>query len=315
MKEAETPNQEHPRRPPPSLPVDIYHYLPADDDLLSWDIYLTGCGRCTSRKNTPYPPAGHPSLYNFEWREGRVLPEFQILLITDGAGKFCSRPRATIPVKHGDILFLFPGIWHSYRPLKGSGWTERWISINGDLVHRLQDRGVISPDVPVQTAHHPDRLAAQFDALVRDVHTHPSQNSIALSLQAMGLVGAVVNACRVTGLAAPTPSARRGIRDALVAHVVDAIWSHSHRQLTVDDLIAPLSAARRTVERRFRKEIGHSIHDEIARCRLRRAKRLLRETHLPVKMVTYLSGFSSEERMRVTFQKQERCSPQAYRVG
>jgi len=131
----------------------------------------------------------------------------------------------------------------------------------------------------------------------------------------MGLVGSVVNACRETGLADPTPSARRGIGDTLVADVVDAIWSHSHRQLTVDDLIAPLPSARRTVERRFRKEMGHSIHDEIARCRLRRAKRLLRETDLPVKVVTYLSGFSSEERMRVTFQKQESCSPQSYRTG
>ncbi len=296
-------------------PANIYHYLPADDDLLSWGIYMTGCGRCTAIKNAPYPPAGHPSLYNFDWREGRVLPEFQLLLITDGSGEFRSRPHGDVPVAHGDILFLFPGVWHSYRPHKSSGWTERWISINGDLVHRLQDRGVISADTPVQAANHPEQLAAQFDALIREVHAHPSQNSIPLSLQAMGLVGSVVNACRETGLADPTPSARRGIDDPLVANVVDAIWSHSHRQLSVDDLIAPLDAARRTVERRFRKATGHSIHDEIARCRLRRAKRLLRETDLPVKVVTYLSGFSSEERMRVTFQKQEQCSPQSYRAG
>lgn len=44
-------------------------------------------------------------------------------------------------------------------------------------------------------------------------------------------------------------------------------------------------------------------------CRVSRAKRLLSETDLPIKMVAFLAGFTSQERIRVTFLKQDGGSP------
>ena len=99
----------------------------------------------------------------------------------------------------------------------------------------------------------------------------------------------------------------------MVAQALELIWTHSHRPISVDHLVAHLPTTRRTLERRFTLERGHSILDEINICRTSRARRLLSETDLPIKTVAYLAGFTSQERMRIAFLHQEGCSPARYR--
>ena len=70
---------------------------------------------------------------------------------------------------------------------------------------------------------------------------------------------------------------------------------------------------RRTIARRFHEATGRTVIEEIARCRLSRAKSLLAETNLAVKAIARLSGFPSEDQMRVVFQQQEKCSPSEHR--
>lgn len=69
---------------------DLYHYLPVNDAAMQWGVYVTGAGRSTIAAGVEYPPAGHPRLYDFQWARGRVLPEFQVILLTDGRGTLAS---------------------------------------------------------------------------------------------------------------------------------------------------------------------------------------------------------------------------------
>jgi len=69
----------------------FFHYLPVNEETMSWGIYVTGAGRSVIRPGEKYPPSGHPTLYQFDWSRGRTLPEFQLVLITDGAGEFGRR--------------------------------------------------------------------------------------------------------------------------------------------------------------------------------------------------------------------------------
>ena len=68
----------------------FYHYLPVDDLAMRWGSYFTGAGRYAFSPGKPYPPPGHPSLYDFEWKRGRTLPEFQSF--SSRAGGACSSP-------------------------------------------------------------------------------------------------------------------------------------------------------------------------------------------------------------------------------
>src|SRR4029079_16594556 len=101
--------------------------------------------------------------------------------------------------------------------------------------------------------------------------------------------------------------------DPIVQRAMELIWTHSNHPMSVSDIARQLPVTRRTLDRRFVEATGHSVPDEINACRLSRAKRLLSETDLPVKTVARLAGFSSTERLRVTFVEREGISPTGFR--
>ncbi len=294
---------------------EFYHYLPVNNDAMRWGIYVTGAGRGSVSAHEAYPQEGHPSLYGFNWKQGRTLPEFQIILVTAGQGEFDSRATGEQSVGRNTLIILFPGVWHRYRPDPDTGWTERWISFNGEMAHGLTSQGLIRPAEALFAFADPEELIQRFDRLLGRIHSEPTKNSILLSMHAMDLIAEVIEKTLDT----PLPSGPQAsglpsnIADALVSQALDLIWTHSHRPLSVAHLVAQLPCTRRTLERRFLAARRHSILDEINACRLSRAQRLLRETELSVKTVAYLAGFTSSERMRVAFLKQEGYPPDQYR--
>ncbi|MHB8901896.1 MAG: AraC family transcriptional regulator [Thermoguttaceae bacterium] len=292
----------------------FHHYLPVDDQGIDWGIYVTGAGRVAIRPGQAYPPPGHPGPYDFRWESGRTLPEFQVLLVTRGRGGFESRETGAVTIGDGSLMFLFPGVWHRYQPDPRTGWTERWLSLNGELVHRFMDHGPIDVGSAVRRARGPEDVEKAFDRLLGNIHNNPSQNSLLLSLHAMSLLATAIEAA-VYEQPAPTSSSpeRSDLADRIVAEAVEFIWTRSHYPITVPRIAEALGVNRRTLERRFAAERGQSILEEINACRLSRAKRLLEETDLPIKVVTHLAGFSSEQRMRATFLAREGILPSDHR--
>lgn len=292
----------------------FHHYLPVDDRSIDWGIYVTGAGRVAIRPGQPYPPPGHPGPYDFRWQLGRTLPEYQILLVTNGRGVFESRETGKVTVSDGTLMFLFPGLWHRYQPDPRTGWTERWLSFNGELAHRFMDHGPIDAASAIRKANAPEDVQKAFDRLLTNIHTNPAQNSLLLSLHTMALLATAIEAA----MSEETVQVSLSIEssepsDPLVAQAVGFIWTRSHYPITVPRIAEALAVNRRTLERRFAAERGQSILDEINDCRLSRAKRLLEETDLPIKVVTHLAGFSSEQRMRATFLAREGILPSEHR--
>jgi AraC-like DNA-binding protein len=294
---------------------NFYHYLPVSDLAMQWGSYLTGAGFCKMAPGESYPPREHPSLYDFEWKQGRTLPEFQTLLITEGRGEFESRETGLVPIEPGSIFVLFPGVWHRYRPELATGWTERWISFNGEIIQRLRRLKLLRPDRAVQKANDMERLQASFDRLLDHIHAHTTQNSIVLSMRCIALLGDVLEqiGSKPSLLGENVKTVLEGIDDPVVEQALKLIWTHSHRELSVEQIARELPVSRRTVERRFQAATGRTVIEEITRCRLSRAKRLLAETDLPVKNVAHLSGFPSEEQMRIVFRQNEKSAPSEYR--
>lgn len=295
--------------------ADIHHYLPVNDVAMRWGIYLTGIGRAMVPPGSAYPPHAHPRLYSFHWDMGRVLPEFAIVLISDGHGVFESKAVGPIEVQPRSLLLLLPGVWHRYRPLRETGWTERWICFNGELAHRLMDMGVLQSETPVQRVPRVTALVRGFEELIAKVRVQPAENSIFLSLYTLGLLARVVESATGAKLPSALFSAERRDwnRDAITSRSLAWIWTRSHQAITVNQLAEAIGVKRRTLQRHFQESVGHSIMEEIIRCRLNRAKRLLEETEIPMKSIAYLAGFSSEQRMRVAFTQRERTNPRAFR--
>lgn len=295
-----------------SLPTAVFHhYLPIDDTLLRSGFYVTSVGRSIVPPGAPYPPATHPSLYDFRWEDGRVLPEFSLMIVTRGGGVFESRGTGRLALAPGSAIFLLPGIWHRYRPDPQTGWEEKWMHFNGEFAHRLLEQGQLCASTPMS---HPGDFASvelAMDRLLDGAHRDPAFNSLGISLLGLGVLSSAVPAHPLPRRPKPP---RRG-EDPAADAVVDYIWTRGHAALAVSDVAEHVGMSRRTLERRFREVTGRSVLDEIVQCRFSRAERLLRETDLPLKAIVSLAGFGSMQNMRFTFQKRTGLTPSAYRVA
>jgi LacI family transcriptional regulator len=101
--------------------------------------------------------------------------------------------------------------------------------------------------------------------------------------------------------------------DELVARAITYIRVHAQEGIDVSDVLAVVSASRRSLETRFRQALGRSPHEEILRAKLSRAKRLLRETSYTLDRVAEESGFGSLQRFHSAFKAAERVSPGEWR--
>jgi AraC-like DNA-binding protein len=293
----------------------FFHYLPVNEETVTRGLYVTGAGRVTIQPGERYPPSGHPTLYQFDWLRGRTLPEFQLVLVSNGAGEFESEATGHVRFEGTTLIFVFPGVWHRYRPLAEVGWTERWFSCNGELLHRLFDIGTFGPALAVSKPHNAARLIADYDAMLSTVRRHSVEHPVALTFQALRIIAEAIGDRVDDKLTGTTASdCRVACQDDPVVHkALEIIWTHSHYPMSVGDIARQLPVTRRTLDRRFVEAMGHSVLEEINACRLSRAKRLLVETDLPVKTVAHLAGFSSTERMRVIFVEREGVSPTLFR--
>ncbi len=292
---------------------EFYHYLPVNDDIMQWGMYLTGVGRGVIPSKDKYPPAGHPTLYAFSYQRGRILPEFQMILITEGEGVFESKQTGKVVIKPNTFFILFPDTWHRYKPDGDIGWKERWISFNGTIAHHLLDQGYLNPGKPVYYLSESSKVISIFDSFLDGVHEKPTENNIVRSLKTMALLSSIMEIIGNDYVNEPLFLNSPSASDPLVRSVLDMIWAHSHRPLSIESICKQVPASRRTLERRFQEVCGHTIHDEIIECRLSRAKRLLRETNMSVKTVAYLAGFNGIERMRSAFKKVTGLSPSEFR--
>lgn len=295
---------------------NFFTYLPISENNMRWDLYLTGAGLATVQTGDAYPPEGHPGIYNFKWESGRVLPEYQILLIDKGQGTFESSKTEEQTVKAGDIILLFPGIWHRYRPNRDSGWIEYWLSWNGEQLYRLMKKGILDVNRPVLSVEHPEQVRIAFKRILNHVQTHPAENSNVLSAHAMEVLTLAMDTVQTPQIpkdAALPVEYAHSVDDPIVFKAIQIIWNHSYRDFRVDDITNLLPVSRRTLERKFLHALNRPIRSEITRCRLERAKHLLANTTLPVKHIAFSVGFSSTDRMGKVLQREIGLTPSQYR--
>lgn len=110
---------------------------------------------------------------------------------------------------------------------------------------------------------------------------------------------------RSTGLTAQT--------DRDIAQAILFIRNNAARDIGVKEVAEQVPMCRRTLERRMIRATGHTVAEEITRCRLARAKQLLSETSAGVRNVALSSGFGDLKRMTRAFRQLEHCSAADYR--
>lgn len=100
-----------------------------------------------------------------------------------------------------------------------------------------------------------------------------------------------------------------GMRD-----VLDWMNARLDQPLTLEEIASAQGMSVRTLTRAFTAEFGASPMATLERLRCDRAKALLLDTDLPLKVVAFRAGFRSDEQMRKTFRRRFSLSPRDYRA-
>jgi LacI family transcriptional regulator len=101
--------------------------------------------------------------------------------------------------------------------------------------------------------------------------------------------------------------------DRDVAMALRFIHERAGKPIAVKEIARASSLSRRMLELRFRRAVGRTIHEEIERSRLERAKRLLAETGMPIAEVALAAGFASAGYFSKVFRHATGLPPGEYR--
>ena len=112
-----------------------FHYLIPNRADERYGCVVTTVGAQVIAPGGEYPTRNHPPEYMFDPARGRVLREYQLLYIVNGKGTFSNDGGEYVVIK-GSIILLRPGKWHTYKPLKGEGWSEYFIGFGGEMADR-----------------------------------------------------------------------------------------------------------------------------------------------------------------------------------
>jgi transcriptional regulator GlxA family with amidase domain len=91
------------------------------------------------------------------------------------------------------------------------------------------------------------------------------------------------------------------------------IERHYHEKVTVDQLAAKFRLSRRTLERRFRKAIYHTVVEYIQRVKIEAAKKQLEHGRKSVSEIMHDVGYTDIQAFRDVFRKMTDMTPLAYR--
>lgn len=115
------------------------------------------------------------------------------------------------------------------------------------------------------------------------------------------------------GIVARPSSDALALDDREVAQAISFIREHACHGLGVDEVCRELALSRSTLQRRFRAALGRTVHDEIVRVRLNRARELLAETDMSIATIAERCGFVHQEYLGAVFRARLGQSPGSYR--
>jgi LacI family transcriptional regulator len=103
--------------------------------------------------------------------------------------------------------------------------------------------------------------------------------------------------------------------DELVADALDIINEHLPDLRSTEDLVQRLKVPRRTIEWRFRKELGRTINEELSQARIEKARVLLSTTNLTVDQIAHRIGLSEGRILTLLLKRKSGQTPKEYRDG
>lgn len=287
-------------------PVVFYRYFPLSMRDRKWGLFVTTTGETLMAPNQPYPPAGHPKQYDFNWSQGRVLHDHQAIYISHGRGWLETAHTPRQPVEMGTVFLLFPGVWHRYMPDPRTGWREHWVGFDGETARRWMKEKFFSPRKPILQARDEDLLLTLYARILETAKANEPALQQVLAGTVSQIVGLLYSAqqARFSGQLQSRSAVQRAI---------ERMQSARQSEFDLPALARELHVSYSWFRRMFARHTGLSPHQYVLELKLVRARNLLSGTELTVKEVARQTGFVDEHYFCRLFGKKTGLTPSQWR--
>ncbi|MDR0352425.1 MAG: AraC family transcriptional regulator [Opitutaceae bacterium] len=290
----------------PNIANNYFRYFATSPDLAVWGLAVTAAGCTWVRAGAPYPPPAHPADHLFGWARGRVLDALQIVLITNGGGRFETQATGRRKIAAGMAFALLPGVWHRYEPDRRTGWEESWLEVQGPLVDRLISHGVFTAEGAVR----PGVLGAGMETALEQVHALSRHGPPGFDAPRAAAACAVLAAWERAGREQGRAVSRlmRAVAEA------ERFLAERHTEpVDMRELAMRLGVAYSHFRRAFKQDTGFAPWQYVLHLRLARARRLLASSDATLGELAAQLGFNSGFHLSAAFKRAHGVSPQTWR--
>jgi AraC-like DNA-binding protein len=286
---------------------NFHKYLAITSLEEAWGFYVTTVGYSRTDPNQVYPHnQEHPLTHSFTWNKGRILNDYYIIFISKGQGVFESALSQPTIIKAGTCFFLFPEVWHRYKPDRSTGWEEYWIGFRGGYPDQLMNKGFFSSDFPVVSPGLNDTLLRLMQKIVENVRSGaPGYHQViaGITLQILGLIHAL----------STHRNPNNDVDEQAIEKAKFFLRENLENPLDMQQLVRQLPMSYSKFRKMFKQATGESPNQYHLNLRLDKARELLNTTNLNVTEVAYNLGFDSVFYFSKLFKKKNGVSPKSFR--
>jgi AraC-like DNA-binding protein len=285
---------------------NFFHYLSVPADLEKWGLYVTSLGYSNVGAYEEYPQGRHPASHELTWNRGRTLNDYYLIFISKGEGVFNCGDRPTQVVEAGTCFFLYPHVWHRYKPSPKVGWVEYWIGFNGPFAVHIMRHNFDQTGAPVMQVGFESEIVKLFMKMLDMVSAsflgYPQQLS-GLLLQLLG--------CLYTK--SKFDIGKEDPQVQLIGKAKFLIQQSIEDALDMEELARQLPMGYSTFRKQFKKMVGESPNQYHQKLRIERAKELLITTILNINEIADKTGFESVYHFSKLFKAKTGVAPTIFR--
>ena len=287
--------------------MQISKYLLASERDAEWGLTISTVGFEKIDPWEAYPTKGHAYGYYFNIDKGRVLDEYQLLYQPEGEGVFESAHIPETRIKPGDIFLLFPGEWHTYRPLTDKGWTSYWIGFKGKNIDDRVKAGFLSPEKPIYHVGFNNDIIAIFEKAMKIADSEDPNYQQTLAGIVNYLIGQMYYLERNCELK------KNSDQVDLIAKSKVMIRESLETCITIQEIAQKLGISYSSFRKLFKEYTGIAPAMYQHNLRLQLAKELLTSTDESIKEIAYRLNFGSPDYFSSKFKAKIGMKPSDFR--
>ncbi|WP_158796219.1 AraC family transcriptional regulator [Pedobacter sp. L105] len=286
--------------------INYYKYLPLSTEDKKWGLYVLDAGCTRTEPSGIYPISNHPSQYYFNWNNGRILDEYQLIYITKGSGFFESDHCHYQEIKAGTIIILFPGERHRYKPAEQTGWDEYWIGLKGEILDNLVNNSFFSRENPCLYIGFNEQIFEIYEGIIEKTKTEVTGYQPLISGAAFYLMGSLHAILKQSNV-------EHEDREILVDKARILFRSNIDKTFSPEQAAEELQVGYSLFRKVFKNYTGLSPGQYFIQLKIEKAKTMLADSTLSVKEIAYTLTFDSSFYFSKVFKEKTGMTPTAYR--